>query len=143
MQIKNNYDLLWRRIDDPEVGTGVFNGDTGVITYIDPASRTLVVRYDDKEADYTFDEINQLDHAYAITVHKSQGSEYPAVVIPLFAAPSRLLTRSMLYTAVTRAKKLLVIAGRQEMVEKMVETNKKNRRFSALKLRINAKIQDS
>lgn len=143
MQIKNNYDLPWRRIDDPEVGTGVFNGDTGVITYIDPASRTLVVRYDDKEADYTFDEINQLDHAYAITVHKSQGNEYPAVVIPLFAAPSRLLTRSMLYTAVTRAKKLLVIAGRQEMVEKMVETNKKNRRFSALKLRINAKIQDS
>lgn len=136
MQIKNNYDMLWRRLDAAEVGTGVFNGDTGVIVHIDVPSRILVIRYDDKEAEYTFDEVNQLEHAYAITVHKSQGSEYPAVVMPLFAAPSRLLTRSMLYTAVTRAKKLLVIAGREDVVAKMIETNKKNKRFSALKLRI-------
>lgn len=142
MQIKNNYDLMWRRLDSPEVGTGVFNGDTGTIVFIDNASGTLVVRYDDKEADYTLDEINQLEHAYAITVHKSQGSEYPAVIIPLFAAPSRLLTRSMLYTAVTRAKKLLVVAGREEIVRQMVETNKKNRRFSALKYRIMGNVND-
>ncbi|MEA4920709.1 MAG: ATP-dependent RecD-like DNA helicase [Clostridiaceae bacterium] len=143
MQIKNNYDLMWRRLDTPEVGTGVFNGDTGVIVHIDNAARILVVRYDDKEADYTFDEINQLEHAYAITVHKSQGSEYPAVVLPLFAAPQRLLTRSMLYTAVTRAKKLLVIAGREEIVGQMVETNKKNKRFSALRMRITGTLNDA
>lgn len=142
MQIKNNYDLMWRRLDSPEVGTGVFNGDTGNIVFIDNAAGTLVVRYDDKEADYTIDEINQLEHAYAITVHKSQGSEYPAVIIPLFAAPSRLLTRSMLYTAVTRAKKLLVIAGREEIVRQMVDTNKKNKRFSALKYRIMGNVND-
>lgn len=140
MQIKNNYDLLWRRLDAAEVGTGVFNGDTGVIVHIDPAARVLVVRYDDREADYTFDEINQLEHAYAITVHKSQGSEYPAVVMPIFTAPQRLLTRSMLYTAVTRAKKLLVIAGREDVVARMVETNRKNRRFSALKLRVTGAV---
>jgi len=136
MQVKNNYDMMWRRLDAAEVGTGVFNGDTGVIVHIDVPSRILVVRYDDREADYTFDEINQLEHAYAVTVHKSQGSEYQAVVIPLFAAPQRLLTRSMLYTAVTRAKKLLVIVGREDIVAKMIETNKKNKRFSALKMRI-------
>ena len=140
MQIKNNYDMMWRRAESAEVGTGVFNGDTGIIEYIDPAARVLVVRYDDREADYTFDELNQLEHAYAITVHKSQGSEYPAVILPLFAAPSRLLTRSMLYTAVTRAKKLLVVVGRDEMVRQMVENNRKNRRFSALRLRITGAV---
>ena len=140
MQVRNNYDLVWRRTDSPEIGTGIFNGDTGVIVYIDNASNVLVVRYDDKEADYTFDEISQLEHAYAVTVHKSQGSEYPAVILPLFSSPQRLLTRSLLYTAVTRAKKLLVIVGREEIVKQMVETNKKNRRFSALKLRITNEI---
>ncbi len=136
MQIKNNYDMMWRRADSAEVGTGVFNGDTGVIAYLDPAARVLVVRYDDREADYTFDELNQLEHAYAITVHKSQGSEYPAVILPLFAAPQRLLTRSMLYTAVTRAKRLLVVVGREELVQQMLETNRRNRRVSALRMRI-------
>ncbi len=136
MQIKNNYDMIWQRVDQPEIGTGVFNGDTGVITYIDPALRILVVRYDDREAEYGFDELNQLEHAYAITVHKAQGSEYQAVIIPAFTAPQRLLNRCLLYTAVTRARKLLVIVGREDTVQKMIESNNKNRRYSALRLRI-------
>ena len=110
MQVKNNYDILWQSSSTAEVGAGIFNGDTGVITLIDRAEKVLVVRYDDdKDAAYSFDDLFQLEPAYAITAHKAQGSEYEAVIIPVFQAPARLLTRSILYTAVTRAKRLLVM----------------------------------
>ena len=136
MQIRNNYDVLWRKTDLSEVGSGVFNGDTGAIVMIDTRARLLTVRFDDREADYSFDELNQLEHAFAVTAHKSQGSEYEAVIIPVFSAPERLLNRNLLYTAVTRARRLLVLVGQESVVEKMVAANNKNRRFSALKRRI-------
>lgn len=139
MQVKNNYDILWQSSSTAEVGAGIFNGDTGVITLIDRAERVLVVRYDDdKDAAYSFDDLFQLEPAYAITAHKAQGSEYEAVIIPVFQAPARLLTRSILYTAVTRAKRLLVLVGQVSIVQQMVETNQKNRRYSALKHRLRA-----
>lgn len=136
MQIRNNYDALWRRPETGEVGAGIFNGDIGEIVYLDRQNRVLVVGFDDREVEYGFDELNQLEHAWACTAHKSQGSEYRAVVIPVYSAPERLLNRSLLYTAVTRAKELLILVGRAETVELMVNSNKKTRRYSALRTRL-------
>jgi len=136
MQIRNNYDRVWTRIEPAETGAGVYNGDTGIIVLIDRNARLMIVRFDDREADYDFDDLSELEHAYAITAHKSQGSEYAAVIIPVFSAPQRLLSRNLLYTAVTRAKKLLVMVGREEMVQQMVDTPNATRRYSALKARV-------
>lgn len=136
MQVKNNYDILWQSCATAEVGAGVFNGDTGTITMIDRREKVLVVRFDDRDAAYAFDDLYQLEPAYAITAHKAQGSEYEAVIVPVFQAPERLLTRNILYTAVTRAKKLLVLVGRAKVIRQMVDTNHKNRRYSALKYRL-------
>jgi len=138
MQIRNNYDALWRKPETAEVGTGVFNGDIGEIVYLDRQNRVLVCLFDDREVEYGFDELNQLEHAWACTAHKSQGSEYKAVVIPVYSAPERLLNRSLLYTAVTRAKQLLILVGRADTVELMVSSNKKTRRYSALRTRLRA-----
>lgn len=142
MQVRNNYDLLWRRLDPPEVGSGVYNGDAGQIVMVDPAARVLTVRFEDRDADYSFDELSQLEHAYAITAHKSQGSEYPAAILPVFRAPERLLNRSLFYTAVTRARQLLVLVGSESTVEKMVMSDKKTRRYSALRRRIRQRCAD-
>ena len=136
MQIRNNYDRVWKRLEPAETGTGIYNGDTGIIVLCDRAARLLIVRFDDREADYDFDDLSELEHAYAITAHKSQGSEYAAVIIPVFSAPQRLLSRNLLYTAVTRAKRLLVMVGREEMVRQMVDTPNASRRYSALKWRL-------
>lgn len=136
MQIRNNYDRVWKRIDPMETGTGVYNGDTGNIVLIDRQARLMIVRFDDREADYPFDELSELEHAFAITAHKAQGSEYAAVIIPVFSAPQRLLNRNLLYTAVTRAKKLLVMVGREELVRQMVDSPNANRRYSGLRLRV-------
>ena len=136
MQIRNNYDLLWQQVDTGEVGTGIYNGDTGEIVALDPAARVLVVRFDEREAEYPFEQLGELEHAYAITAHKSQGSEYEAVIIPVYAAPERLLSRNLLYTAVTRAKRLLVLVGREEMVQQMIATPNRNRRYCGLKTRV-------
>lgn len=136
MQIRNNYDRVWKRIDPAESGTGVYNGDTGIIVLCDRSARLLIVRFDDREADYDFDDLNELEHAYAVTAHKSQGSEYAAVIIPVFSAPQRLLSRNLLYTAVTRARRLLVMVGREEMVRQMVDTPNATRRYSALRWRV-------
>ena len=143
MQIRNNYDRVWKRLDPAETGTGVYNGDTGVIILLDCSARLLIVRFDDREADYSFDELRELEHAYAITAHKSQGSEYAAVIIPVFSAPQRLLSRNLLYTAVTRAKKLLVMVGREETVCQMVQCANANRRYSALKFRLREEKTDA
>lgn len=136
MQIRNNYDRIWKRLRPEETGTGVYNGDTGVIVLIDRNARMMTVRFDDREADYPFDELSELEHAFAITAHKSQGSEYAAVIIPVYSAPQRLLNRNLLYTAVTRAKRLLVMVGREEMVRQMVDSPNANRRYSGLRLRV-------
>ena len=136
MQIRNNYDLLWKKTDGTQLGEGVFNGDVGIIQKIDKQVETLTVLFDDREADYDFTQLNELEPAYAMTVHKSQGSEYRAVVLSAWNASSYLLSRSILYTAVTRARELLIIAGRKETVFTMTQNAKTGRRYTGLKLRL-------
>lgn len=131
MQIKNNYDVPWFKIG--ENGTGVFNGDIGVLTRIDKANDVINVRFDDKEAMYSIENVKELELAYAMTVHKSQGSEFAAVVMPVLAVPERLAYRNLFYTALTRAKRLLVLVGNEQGIEQMVANDKKSRRYSALK----------
>ena len=140
MQIRNNYDIMWKRTDGSEVGTGIFNGDVGVITAIDPSVETLTIRFDDREADYDFTQLNELEPAYAMTVHKSQGSEYRCVILTTWNGSPYLLSRSILYTAITRARELLIVVGREETVGVMVENAKKNRRYTGLKLRLQGKV---
>ena len=137
MQVRNNYDIVWERQEDGEPGTGVFNGDVGEIVQIFPQQECMVIRFDDRVATYTYDMLNELELAYAVTVHKSQGSEFEAVVLALSdGLPRRLLTRNILYTAITRARRLLVIVGSQDTVAYMVNNNQKGRRYSALKARM-------
>ncbi len=136
MQIRNNYDLLWKKTDGTAVGAGVFNGDVGIIQRVDTQLELLTVLFDDREADYDFTQLNELEPAYAMTVHKSQGSEYRAVVLSAWNASSYLLSRSILYTAITRARQLLIIAGREETVAAMTQNAKTGRRYTGLKLRL-------
>ena len=140
MQIRNNYDIMWKRTDGSEVGTGLFNGDVGIIKEIDLGTETMTIQFDDREADYDFTQLNELEPAYAMTVHKSQGSEYRAVILTAWNGSPYLLSRSILYTAITRARELLIIVGREETVGIMVENAKKNRRYTGLKLRLQGKI---
>ncbi len=141
MQIRNNYDIMWKKCDGSAIGSGVFNGDVGVITRIDPHAEQLTVVFDDREADYDFSMMNELEPAYAMTVHKSQGSEYRAVILAAWNGSPYLLSRSVLYTAVTRARELLIIVGREEVVATMTENAKRNRRYTGLKLRLQGKDQ--
>jgi len=131
MQIRNNYDIVYTR-DDGEQGVGVYNGDIGTIEMIDRPSRSLHVRYDDRVAEYTFDMLDQLELAYAVTVHKSQGSEFDAVVMPVSGSRSKLFYRNLLYTAVTRAKKLLILVGQASAVAEMVHNDRKTLRYTNL-----------
>lgn len=131
MQIKNNYDLIWIK-DNGENGLGVYNGDIGNIVSIDKRNGLLTVRFDDRSVDYPFDFLIEIEHAYAVTVHKSQGSEYKMVILPLFSFFEKLYYRNLLYTAVTRAKDLLVIAGNEQAVGRMVQNNRKTERYTAL-----------
>ena len=139
MQIRNNYDIIWKKKDGTAAGTGIFNGDIGVITAILPAQEQLRVAFDDREAEYDFTQLGELEPAYAITVHKSQGSEYRAVILTAWNGSPYLLSRSILYTAITRARELLIIVGREETVGVMTENGKKNRRYTGLKLRLQEK----
>ena len=139
MQVRNNYDIIWERMGDGEPGTGVFNGDVGEIVQIFPQQECMTIRFDDRLATYTYDMLGELELAYAVTVHKSQGSEFDAVVLALSdGLPRRLLTRNILYTAITRAKQLLVIVGSQNTVAYMVGNNQKGKRYSALRARMRA-----
>ena len=140
MQIRNNYDIVWKKCDGSAVGTGMFNGDVGTIVRIDPHMETLTVVFDDREADYDFTQLNELEPAYAMTVHKSQGSEYRAVILCAWSGSAYLLSRSVLYTAITRARELLIIVGREEVVAAMTENAKRGRRYSGLKLRLQGKV---
>ena len=139
MQIRNNYDMTWYKLDGSGVGTGVFNGDVGVIHSVDPALEQLTVIFDDRQAAYDFDQLNELEPAYAMTVHKSQGSEYRCVVIAAWNGSPYLLNRSILYTAVTRARELLVVAGSEQTVAAMTENANTLKRYSGLKLRLQGK----
>ena len=136
MQIRNNYDIMWKKTDGSAVGTGIFNGDVGVIAQIDPNEESMRVVFDDREAEYDFTQLGELETAYAITVHKSQGSEYRAVILAAWNGSPYLLSRSVLYTAITRARELLIIAGREETIAVMTENAKRNRRYTGLKLRL-------
>lgn len=134
MQTVNNYEIEWIR--GSVEGVGVFNGDIGVIENIDLQNSVLTVRYDERLATYGFDNLDELELAYAITVHKSQGSEYPVVIIPMYSCPPMLQTRNLLYTAVTRAKRMVIMVGRGEIVNKMVENNSEITRYTTLKYRM-------
>lgn len=130
MQIKNNYDVPWFKNSDN--GTGVFNGDIGILTKIDKANDILNVLFDDREAMYSLENAKELELAYAMTVHKSQGSEFGAVVMPVLSTPPKLAYRNLFYTAITRAKNLLVLVGNENSVRVLVDNDKKSRRYSAL-----------
>lgn len=131
MQIKNDYDIPWTK-DNGEIGSGVFNGDIGYILEINKREGILRVQFDDKVATYLDSNLGLLEHAYAVTVHKSQGSEFDCVILPLFDTPHQLRYRNLLYTAITRAKKLLIVVGSEEVFCAMAENDRKTLRYSAL-----------
>ena len=132
MQIKNDYDLPWTKADGT-MGEGIFNGDLGILLEIDRRSSSLTVQMDDRLVVYETETAgNELELAYAMTVHKSQGSEFQAVIIPMFPGPSQLYYRNLLYTAITRAKSLLILAGTKETIYRMVENNRKTKRYTGL-----------
>ncbi len=130
MQIKNNYDLLWER--GTEQGCGVFNGDIGIIEEIDKENKCLSVAFDDRHVTYDFTGLDELELAYAVTVHKSQGSEYPVVILPLATAAPMLQTRNLFYTAVTRAQRMVILVGRREVAETMIKNNRQSMRYTGL-----------
>jgi exodeoxyribonuclease V alpha subunit len=132
MQIKNNYDIRWFK-EDGDTGEGIFNGDIGIIQRIDKKAKNISIKFYDKTAHYTFEFASDLDFAYAVTVHKSQGNEFDAVIIPMFSGPPQLYYRNLLYTAVTRAKKTLILVGNPQTVEYMVNNNRQIKRYSGLK----------
>lgn len=141
MQIRNNYDILWKKTDGSAVGAGIFNGDVGIIREINPSAETMTIVFDDREAEYDFTQLNELEPAYAMTVHKSQGIEYRAVILTAWNGSPYLLTRSILYTAITRARELLIVVGKEETVAAMTQNATKNRRYTGLKLRLQGKVE--
>ena len=136
MQTKNNYDIEWTKIDDGTIGSGIFNGDIGRVVEIYPKEGMMGILFDDKLVGYPFELLDDVDLAYAITVHKSQGSEFKAVVMPLYRCPRQLMTREILYTAFTRARELLIIVGDSKTVKYMVDNKRHSSRYSMLKTMI-------
>ena len=132
MQVKNDYDITFERAG-AEAGVGAYNGDLGIITAVDVDARSVTVQMDDKKYTYTADQLNELEPAYAVTVHKSQGSEFPAVILPVADVPARLCYRNLLYTGVTRARKLCVLTGTARTEQTMVENVRQNMRYSGLR----------
>ena len=147
MQIHNNYRLEWTIYNNDgsvdESGIGVFNGDTGVITEIDDFNEVINVKFDDRrEVMYPYAILDELEHAFAITVHKSQGSEYPAVIVPLYSGPPRLMSRNLIYTAVTRAKLMVVIVGNLGLINKMIDNASELRRYTRFRNRLDEMFMD-
>jgi len=136
MQIRNNYDIVWVSADNTRSGTGIFNGDVGYILSIDRNNEMLTVDYDGRQASYGFDMLGELEHAWAMTVHKSQGSEYRAVILCTVGLPQQLMYRGVLYTAVTRARELLIAVGDENVVNQMIDNHKQARRYSGLRARL-------
>lgn len=134
MQIRNNYELEWTK--DGKNGMGIFNGDIGEIRSVDVKNRCMDIAFDERHVRYEFSQLEDLEHAYAITVHKSQGSEYPIVIIPMYSAPPMLLTRNLLYTAVTRAQKMVILVGRRDVVDTMIANNRQTLRYTGLERRL-------
>ncbi len=132
MQTKNNYDIEWSRQSDGKSGSGIFNGDIGVIEKINPENKSMIIIFDERRTIYDMTELDDIEHAYAVTVHKSQGSEYPIVLIPLGNAPQMLLTRNLFYTAVTRAQNMVILVGNEEIAKKMVENDRQSIRYTGL-----------
>ena len=137
MQTKNNYNLLWEKDNDrtfrKELGNGIFNGELGIIDRINKEEKTVRVKFDDgKIATYDNTDLDQLEHAYAITVHKSQGSEFDVVILVASQSAPMLLTRNLIYTAMTRAKKLLIVIGSQSVVSYMIQNNTTRQRNTGL-----------
>lgn len=134
MQIKNNYHIKWFKKDSPEIeGEGIFNGEMGEVLQINNKTRELIVLFDDDRcAVYNFNELRQLEHCYAITVHKSQGSEFPYCIIALVGSPSMLMTKNILYTAITRAKKMVVVVGTKEHIRYMINNDRQQLRYTGL-----------
>ena len=135
MQTRNNYDAVWEK-DDGTVGAGIFNGDVGVIQEIDPSGELITIRFDERTCVYTADLLSQLDMAYAVTVHKAQGSEYRAVVLVSAAVAPALMVRGVLYTAITRARELLVLVGDDTAPAQMAANDRQQRRYSGLRRRL-------
>ncbi len=130
MQTKNNYNINWEK--DDETGTGIFNGDVGILTGVDMASTNVTIVFDDRTACYTFEQAADLELAYAVTVHKSQGNEFDAVIMPVIGVVPQLAYRNLLYTAVTRAKKMMILVGSAEQIREMAQNDRKSKRYSAL-----------
>jgi len=131
MQIRNNYDLEWEK-PDGTLGNGIFNGDIGVIERINPAAEIMEITFDDRHVAYEFNLLDELEMAYAVTVHKSQGSEYPIVILPLGNSAPMLLSRNLFYTAVTRAQNMVILVGREEIAARMVGNNRQSMRYTGL-----------
>ena len=132
MQTRNNYDILWKRVYDSSEGYGIFNGDIGIIEKINQAEKEMTILFDDRRVAYDISLLEDLEHAYAVTVHKSQGSEYPIVIIPMCSAPQMLHTRNLLYTAVTSAQNMVILVGREDIIKEMVENNRQSMRYTGL-----------
>ena len=135
MQVKNNYDILWREIGSVNSGMGVFNGDVGRILAID--GETITVDFEGRLVEYSPDMLGELEPAFAVTVHKSQGSEYQAVILAALDGAPMLMTRGVLYTAITRARELFIVVGDDGAVSQMVANNRQTRRYSGLRARLN------
>jgi len=136
MQIRNNYDIMWRTEDNSSSGIGIFNGDIGKIISVNRDTEILEIDFDGHIARYGFDMLNEIEHAWAMTVHKSQGSEFKAVILVINFGAKALATRGVLYTAVTRAKEMLIIVGSENLAVEMIDNNKQLRRYSGLKYRL-------
>ena len=137
MQLKNDYGAEWRSAETLFEGEGIFNGDMGVIVSINTEERTMLVRSDDRLVTYSGEMLEEIDLAYAVTVHKSQGSEFPAVIIPMWQFPPMLMTRNLLYTAITRGKKLVIIVGNPRYLQWMIDNNREDGRYTGLENRLN------
>ncbi len=132
MQTRNNYDLMWTRQYDGKEGNGIFNGDIGIIEKIDRNENAMTILFDDRRVIYDFSLLDDVEHAYAVTVHKSQGSEYPIVIIPMCTAAHMLHTRNLLYTGVTRAQNMVVLVGREDIIREMLDNNRQSMRYTGL-----------
>ena len=131
MQVSNNYDIEWEK--DGKEGSGIFNGDIGVIKSINSSEEKLTVDFEGRIVRYDFCMLEELEHAYAITIHKSQGSEYPVVIIPVFRHTPLLLTRELFYTAVTRAQKMVILVGQEAIVNMMVDNSRRPNRYTGIR----------